>query len=184
MATAKKTTIEITPENRNQFGGDCALLETMRDKHGNVFNITRDQMDYLDTMSPLRGDLIYKADPTFEYNTVWFEENDSPNSRKDWMYFTVNKGFEVAQYDEWDIRPELRNVWHRDAAGRITLGPSGKGSATILMVRSKQRWAEEQRKLHRVTDQISRAGAVQNAADELGRGAMMTETFEPEYRRG
>jgi hypothetical protein len=134
---------DINATNRDEFGGDYELILTTIDEYGNRHSAKREDSEHLDSLSVLPGDIIFKENPALQFNFRWHTKDKSVNSKREWAYLTMKKGFEPCQYDAFDIRPELQQLWVRTVEGHIALSSD---DTTILMFRSAERYAQEKAK--------------------------------------
>jgi hypothetical protein len=149
--------VEINDGNRDQYGGDCELTSgpKIHPKMNVPIDYTRAAIAggsrYIHSFR--RGDIIYKHDPTKEFNFTWWANDGTQEARRMWMLLKIEKGFEVLEAKDWNLRPLLKHVIDEvDGQLVIPLGTSmaGKPHYEVCMVRSKERWAKEQRALHQV----------------------------------
>ena len=158
--------VQITDANRDQFGGDIAIISTIPLIHPKL-GIPLDQTRRSLVGSSLyqgtfwRGDIIYIPDPTLEFNFTRYCDDGHVQSRRLWMLLVYEKGFEECRADEWDLRPELRRAY-TVVDNRICLpvgrDAQGKDLYEVVLVRSAERYFLELAKLQQM-DSILPAAA-------------------------
>lgn len=177
-----KETITITDDNRNEFGGDVALLDSAKDKFGKQRPISRDNTRYVGLFDIYPGDIVNKNDPTAEFNFKWHQSGRSDSARREWMHMTLKEGFVPCEYDDWDIRPELRPVFTKSASGQIILGDDKY--ETILMYRTAKKYRDAVAALRAETDAIAdTSGNAEAVARDLGLSLTSKAVVESSRRR-
>lgn len=157
--------VELTDANRDQFGGDIAITSTIPAMHpklhiplpGTRASIKGASMYY---RTLFKGDIIYKNDPSLEFNFTWWPDNGTEWARNYWMLLTTEKGFVEAEAKDWDIREGLKRIFQVvDGRVCIPIGRNavGKDEYEVLMVRTQARWLQEQAALQQA-DSIQAEG--------------------------
>lgn len=142
--------------NRDDFGGDIAITSTVPRIHpqtGLPMAGTRESVGMADNYTTfLRGDIISKDNPEAEFNFLLWEDDGSPESKRQYMTYTIAKGFRPAVASEWILRPELAQIYsvENDQLVIVTSTSPTRPAKAVVMVRSKDRWALEQAKLQQV----------------------------------
>lgn len=148
--------ITITEANRDQFGGDYALTSTVPKIHprmGIPLAGTRASLGDggSDVGSFLRGDIIFKEDPTKEFNFCLWTDDGTQFSHK-FFLLLKRKGFEPAIAADWDLHPDLRGIYQVENTQLVLKGNSlvtTRPSYDVVMVRTAERFLLEEEKERR-----------------------------------
>lgn len=186
--------IEINEANRDLYGGDIAItrsIPAIHPKLGIPLDGTRKSVEgassYYGTF--WRGDIIYKPDPTLEFNFTRFSDDGTPNSKRLWLLLTIEKGFEEAAADQWDLRPELRKIYSVvDNRLCLPVGRNavGKEEYEVVLVRPAARFfAEETRMMREATKILPDTTATRLASSidgERGVSVLPPQMTQSEHR--
>lgn len=139
-------TIEINDGNRSEYGGDCAVMDTVPKINPltgkPMARPTRENVKGSGFFTLLGGDIIRKDDPSAEFNFTYWEDNKSAISMLHSITLKAQKGFASCEPSDWIIRPELREFLIADGSEIVVAG----GSANyrfVLMYRTKARYEQE-----------------------------------------
>jgi hypothetical protein len=144
-------TLEITNENRDLYGGDYRIRQASTDKYGNV-NRTKPTNTTMTIANFGPGDIINKSNPELEFAVTPVEMSGSPSANTIRMYM-VQQGYQFCNYDEWDLRPSLRDIWLKDAEGKIA-SSGGAGYTLALMWCPKEKVEARAAETRRFSDEI------------------------------
>lgn len=154
------TTIEITPENRDLYGGDIEITSTVPAKHPKMniplSGLRRDVRGAaMQFRTFYKGDIIFKNDPTLNYNFTWWPDDGSNESRRLYMLYKLEKGFTECEAKDWDLRPELRQ-FIKEVNGRLVIQArrniAGIDEFEVLMYRSEAEWLKARAAMQMVKD--------------------------------
>jgi hypothetical protein len=142
--------------DRDQYGGDCAILATIpriHPKTGMPLAGTRMQTGMEDSYTTLlRGDIIFAENPEAEYTFFFWDNDGSAESRRQYMTYTLRKGYVPCKASEWILRPELAALYEEknDQIVIVTDSSPLRPAERVLMCCPKARWELNQRKLQQI----------------------------------
>lgn len=147
--------VTIPDDELEQYGGDVAALESWSPRSGKPFARRGDFGPMLNILPDLsfKGTLVYRHNPSAEFNFAWLEEDGSNFSRQT-AFVMRQKRYSTAMAEDFVVAPELRETIVRDSTGRLTLSdPSGK-SAAVVMFRSKADYQRDRKLILQQSDSI------------------------------
>lgn len=176
--------IQITRENRHLYGGDYALTRTVPKTHpmtGAPLLGTRASIRGASRYhrSFFRGDIINIADPESDWNFTLCPLANDARSRDYFLLLKLEKGFEPCVAKEWDLLPELQQIYEVENGQLILRGapdPTGRtANYEIVMCRPAARMLQEEAAMRQI-DQIA-PHAQQGIASAIeGSGVSVMET--------
>lgn len=137
--------------DRDQFGGDIAITSTVPKVHprsGAPLAGTRANVGgEIGFRTFLRGDIIYKDDPTKEFSFFVWSDDGGEESRRVYMTLALTKGFVPCKVEDWIIRPELAMAWSAENGQIVSVTSTNpmRPSRDVLMYRSKDRWIQAEK---------------------------------------
>lgn len=146
--------------DRDQFGGDIAITSTVprvHPKSGQPLSATRQSVSgEIGFRTFMKGDIIFKDDPSKEFNFFVWSDDGGEESRRNYITLTLTKGFVACKSEDWIIRPELAMVWSVENGQIVSVTSTNpmRPSRDVLMYRSKERWEQAQKDVQ-VSNDIS-----------------------------
>lgn len=149
--------IEINDGNRHEYGGDCAVVDTVPAVHPRsgkpMARPTRSNVENADLFTLLSGDIIRKDDPTAEFNFTYWTDDKSEDSMRHGITLRAKKGFVPCEPKDWIISPLLREILNVDGA-EIVVSGARSDRRMVLMYRTKERYEQEMKAERRMLDYI------------------------------
>lgn len=147
---------DIADADLDQYGGDLDALASWSARSGKPFasrsSYGASSVGYLPDLSP-RGTLVFRHDPTKQFNFKWHEEDGSREARKNSLVMKQKRYFPATASD-FIVCPELRGTIVPDHNDRLVIADMAGNASAVIMVRSQEDWVRDRKELLRHSDDL------------------------------